>query len=247
MTTDVEIGFFSFSEVTDPSEHHAYNEWHQLDHLPEQYRLPGVVMGQRWVCTPACKAARPFDSEQLAPAQYVTLYLMSAPVEKTLEEFRALGSALHEEGRFHMHRRSCLSGPFALIGERAAERALVSARVLPFRPNLGVYVIVESLTPDFADATGEGAAGDATVAARLCAEPGVAGIWRFVALRGFERLGFDPGDRRVTVCYLDEPPLTVADGLGEAVREIWGGRPAPEHAGPFETITPWSWGWFDGP
>ena len=42
------FGFFSFTEVTDPAEHRAYNEWHQLDHLPEQFPLPGVVYGQRW-------------------------------------------------------------------------------------------------------------------------------------------------------------------------------------------------------
>ena len=54
----VKAGFFSFTEVTDPKEHRAYNEWHQLDHLPEQFPLRGIAFGQRWVSTPACAAAR---------------------------------------------------------------------------------------------------------------------------------------------------------------------------------------------
>ncbi len=54
----VTLGFFSFTEITDPGEHRSYNAWHQLDHMPEQYPLAGVVAGQRWVSTPACRAAR---------------------------------------------------------------------------------------------------------------------------------------------------------------------------------------------
>jgi hypothetical protein len=57
----VKVGFFSFTEITDPSEHRSYNEWHQLDHMPEQYPLPGMAFGQRWVSTPACRAARAVD------------------------------------------------------------------------------------------------------------------------------------------------------------------------------------------
>ena len=46
------LGFFSFTEVTDPSAHEAYNAWHQLDHLPEQFTLDGTIA---FVC-PACKS-----------------------------------------------------------------------------------------------------------------------------------------------------------------------------------------------
>ena len=76
-------GFFSFTEVTDPAAHHAYNEWHQLDHLPEQYPLPGIVHGQRWVSTPACRAARAVSGPPLDPIHYVTCYLMAEPIGPT--------------------------------------------------------------------------------------------------------------------------------------------------------------------
>ncbi|HUC38468.1 MAG TPA: hypothetical protein VMR97_15250 [Acidimicrobiales bacterium] len=241
MSAEIEIGFFSFSQVTDPVEHRSYNEWHQLDHLPEQYRITGVVHGQRWVCTPACKSARTFDAGRLEGAQYVTLYLMTAPVDRTLEQFGALGRELHDLGRFHERRRSLLSGPFAVLGARAARRALVSAEVLPYRPNLGVYVIVEAAAGAALDAV----AWHDEVAGRLVELPGVAGVIGFASRGDFEHLGWHPGDVRVSVCYLDEPPLEVCATVDPVVLEIFEGRSTPELAGPFETITPWEWGWFD--
>src|SRR5271163_2686196 len=61
----VVAGFFSFTEITDPGSHRSYNEWHQLDHLPEQYPIAGVVSGQRWVLTPGCRTARLASGRQL--------------------------------------------------------------------------------------------------------------------------------------------------------------------------------------
>jgi len=73
------LGFFSFTEVTDPSAHRAYNEWHRLDHLPEQFSLDGILFGQRWVATPSCREARVAVSPLLQPCHYMTLYLMRDP------------------------------------------------------------------------------------------------------------------------------------------------------------------------
>src|SRR5438445_527148 len=87
----VKVGFFSFTEITDPHEHRAYNEWHQLDHMPEQFPLRGIAYGQRWVSTPACRAARLTSGPLLDPIHYMTLYLITEPVDETLREFRRLG------------------------------------------------------------------------------------------------------------------------------------------------------------
>src|SRR4029077_21236869 len=136
----VKVGFFSFTEITDPSEHHAYNEWHMLDHMPEQYPLDGIAYGQRWVSTPACRAARAASGERLDPIHYVTLYLMTDPVERTLQEFMELGRYLRSVDRFHLHRRACLSGPFRFVAAGAAPRVLISAEAVPDGPKRGVYV-----------------------------------------------------------------------------------------------------------
>jgi len=235
----VTAGFFSFTEITDPSEHRAYNEWHQLDHMPEQYPLPGIVGGQRWVCTPACREAGRAAAE-LDPVHYLTLYLMAEPLGDTLEGFRALAVELHQADRFFAHRRARLSGPFDVTAATAAPRVRVSAAAVPFRPNLGVYVVVEA--PGTAPDPPGGGLGD------LVTVDGVAGAWRFEASTCPGADNWDAGGHRITVCYLDRDPLAVAGDLGPVLGAGWAASgSAPVLAGPFESITAWQWDWFDRP
>ncbi|MDQ1379963.1 MAG: hypothetical protein QOJ71_682 [Actinomycetota bacterium] len=245
----IRIGFFSFTEITDPGEHHSYNEWHQLDHMPEQYPLDGIAYGQRWVSTPGCRSARAVSESPLDSIHYMTLYLMTAPVERTLREFMQLGRDLHAVGRFHLHRRAQLSGPFGLRSAAVSERVLISPEAVPYRPNLGVYVEVDEL--DEVEEVEQGEArrsgggpsdpiltDDALIDAHLdalCAEPGVAGAWSFA-----------DGKRRVTVTWLDAPPLEIVsrlDPIGARRRVDSSGSAL--FAGPLEAITPWQWTWFD--
>jgi hypothetical protein len=221
-------GFFSFTEVTDPTAHAAYNEWHQLDHLPEQYPLTGVVHGQRWVSTPACRAARAVSGPRLDPIHYVTCYLMAEPIERTLDDFFALGAELHRLDRFFKPRRAHLTGPFRVGETAAAARVLISAAAVPYRPHRGVYAIVDE--PD----------GPAPADA-LLALTGVAGVWTFASNPALVSQRWTAGVRRVTLAWLDDDPLAVAPHVAPLVSE----RTGVEFAGPFETITPWQWDWFD--
>jgi len=242
----VRVGFFSFTEVTDPDQHRAYNEWHQLDHMPEQFPLAGVAWGQRWVSTPACRAARAVDEAPLRPVHYMTLYLMTDPVEETLDSFAALGRRLRQLGRFHEHRTSHLSGPWSVVGALAADRVLVSGAAVPFRPNTGVYVVVEAPVDDEPDVGARAVPARADVA-ELLAVDGVAGVWSFAPLARYGR--WDPGGHRITVCYLDGDVMTAAAGLGSIVDQGATGtsrRFEAVLAGPFETISPWRWDWFEG-
>ncbi len=232
----IRVGFFSFTEITDPREHRAYNEWHQLDHMPEQFPLDGIAYGQRWVSTPACRAARAVSEPLLDPVHYVTLYLMSEPVDRTLREFRQLGADLHALGRFHRHRRAHLSGPFRLLETEVAPRVLVSAEAVPYRPHCAIHVVVEDV------ATGHES--DAYVrwlhaehAPALVQLGGVAGVWTFA-----------DDAHRVCVAWLDAPVDTVLPALDELerARRDRAQRVAPViFSGPFETIVPWQWDWFD--
>ncbi len=247
MSAPVEIGFFSFSRVTDSGDHRAYNEWHQLDHMPEQYGIPGVVLGERWVSTPACRKARVFDAAALAASDYLTLYLMSEPVDETVKSFFELGKSLARAGRFYEHRRSLLSGPFRVRARRAAPRTLVSDQAVPFRPNLGVFAIVErAREPSASDGSQGGTAAESelTRIERLLDQTGVAGVWSFSPL-GTDPRGSGAGELDLTICYLDEPPLEISRDLGETVRDLWGTSPHLAFAGPFEAIVPWKWDWFD--
>ena len=225
----VSFGFFSFTEVTDPAAHRSYNEWHQLDHLPEQFPLPGIVYGQRWVSTPACRDARAVSGPDLDPIHYLTCYLMADPIEQTLDDFFALGAELHRLDRFHADRQAHLTGPFRVGVTGAAPRVLVSAAAVPYRAHRGVYVIVEKV-PAARDDLGPA----------LLTVPGVAGVWSFTSVEGMTSRRWTAGERRITVCWLDEHPLEVAPRLEPIVASV----PAT-FAGPFETITPWQWDWFD--
>jgi hypothetical protein len=241
----VEVGFFSFTEVTDPKEHHAYNEWHQLDHMPEQYPMPGLAFGQRWVSTPACRQARAVDEDPLSPVHYMTLYLMTAPVSETLTRFMDLGQRLRSLGRFHKHRRSHLSGPFQLLEAHVAGRVLVSAEAIPYRPNLGVYVVVEDTSATHPSDADLRFLHEVHLPC-LVEHPGVAGAWSFATGPRYGELPWTPGDHRITVVYLDRPPVDVAAELGSLLDERWSQTTLrPVLAGPFETITPFEWGWFD--
>lgn len=248
----VELGFFSFTEVTDPREHRSYNEWHQLDHMPEQIPLPGVVHGQRWVATPACQRARHADDSPLDRVQYLTLYLMTGPEERVVEGFRNWGERLSELGRFHRHRVSHLSGPFLFLKAYAAPRILISPEAVPYRPCRGIYVTVEEpRSSPRLDAWARWL--DAVHLPELLAVPGVAGIWSFVGRS--PSFHHAPDGRRITVCYLDDDPLAVTGRIAEQRAAWqrdgrlpdWGDDVRTAFAGPFETITPWQWDWFDDP
>ena len=225
----VAYGFFSFTEITDPAQHAAYNAWHQLDHLPEQYPLAGVVHGQRWVSTPACRAARAVNGARLDPVHYVTCYLMAEPIDRTLDDFFALGGELRRLDRFFEARHAHLTEPFLVADAVAAPRVRISAEAVPFRPNRGVYVLVEEL------AAGREAADT------LLADAGVAGVWTFATNPDVTSRRWSAGARRITMAWLDDDPLAVAARLAPLMTE----RSGVELAGPFETITPWAWDWFD--
>jgi hypothetical protein len=230
----VGYGFFSFTEVTDPAEHRAYNEWHQLDHLPEQFPLTGIVHGQRWVSTPACRAARAVSDPTLDPIHYVTCYLMAEPIAETLNDFFDLGAELHRLDRFHQHRRAHLTGPFGVVAATAAPRVLVSAAAVPFRAHRGIYVAVEARDDE-----------SMLNAAALRDVPGVAGVWTFETPRDLTAIEsmqkrWTAGARRIAVCWLDDDPLTVSERIAPLVTAS-----NVIFAGPFETITPWQWNWFD--
>jgi hypothetical protein len=208
------LGFFSFTEVTDPAAHRAYNEWHQLDHLPEQFSLEGVRFGQRWVCTPRCATARVAVSPLLARCHYMTLYLLADA--DVVPQFFALGERLAAEDRFFQARKAHLAGPFALGDRRAAPRVKVSAGVVPFRPGRGVYAVV----------------GPPVDGAAMVAHGGVAGVWQFVdAAAG----------RHIALAFIDGDLFESAAALGQWCLQ---GEARPEWAGPLETVDPFRWDWF---
>jgi hypothetical protein len=208
------LGFFSFTEITDPSAHEAYNAWHQLDHMPEQFTIEGINFAQRWVRSPRCTAAEDACGPLLERFHYMTLYLMRD--RSLLGEFDALAQRLRAEDRFFAARRSLLSGAFEVTGRWAAPRVAISPGAVPFRPSEGVYVVV----------------GPPVDGAILVGHEGVAGVWQFAQT---------PEGRHVTVAFVDGDLWTTAAALGGLG---WDADEAPLWAGPLEGIDAFRWGWF---
>jgi hypothetical protein len=218
------LGFFSFTEVTDPAAHRAYNEWHQFDHLPEQFSLDGMLFGQRWVCTPACRTARVAVGPLLEPCHYMTLYLMRDAA--VLEPFAALARRLRQEDRFFSARYAHLSGPFAVAGRWVSPRIALSPAALPFRPSTGIYVVV----------------GTALDGAALVGQDGVAGAWDFVDEASDDEAHGEAARRHITVAFLDGDLPATATTLGQWCLQT---GESMEWAGPLEGIDPNRWNWFD--
>jgi hypothetical protein len=225
------LGFFSFTEVTQPSAHRAYNEWHRLDHMPEQFSLDGVLFGQRWVCTPDCREARVAVSPLLEPCHYMTLYLMRDA--GVLPAFFDLAQRLRQADRFFADRRAHLSGPFEVRDRWVSPRVKVSATAVPHRPARGIYVVV----------------GPPVDGAAMVAHQGVAGAWSFAAIEG---AAADPSlDRHITVAFIDGDLVTTASQLGQWCLQHAGQGGTMEWAGPLDLldrvnpIDTDSYDWFD--
>jgi hypothetical protein len=224
------IGFFSFTEVTDPAAHQAYNEWHRLDHMPEQFSLDGVLFGQRWVCTPDCRQARVAVSPRLERCHYMTLYLMRDA--DVLPEFFGLARSLREADRFFADRQSHLSGPFEMVGRWAAPRVKVSAAAIPFRPSQGVYVVV----------------GPPVDGGVMTEQDGVAGAWQFADATQSDAAPTSTPTaptRHITVAFIDGDLATTAAQLGQWCLDDPQNPPSPEWAAPLERIDPDVTNWFD--
>ena len=216
MPNKVKVGFFSFTEILD-GRHRGYNEWHLFDHMPEQFKLEGLQWGQRWVATPELVERRVWAVGDIAAAHYVTLYLMTEPLRRALDEFYALGRSLNSVGRFFKARRSHLSGPFTLIKTYAAPGTLIDAEAIPYRPNRGLFVTVQDHVAGASDAALDEARQwyDQVHIPDLLSVRGAVGCWCFEAMPGGGPTGEDPNPRGRTIraYWLDEDPVTYHEDL----------------------------------
>jgi len=250
------LAFFSFAIIDDPSKHYEYNEYHQLDHRPENLALSGVMFGERWVRTPECAQALPTPSTDFASVHYMTMYWLSAPVEASRLEWKDLGTtALHLGRRPDLDWSTrALMAPFVPLKGYANSRVLISEEALPFRPNRGLFVTVTKLGPDLGAAERLARWYDRTRIPNMLECRGVAGAWTFVSEDAFPAHratdhSTESASFRVHVYFLDEDPLLFAEDLTRR-QEGWdlpddGDAETPMFTSVLRTIVPWEWNWFD--
>jgi hypothetical protein len=232
---DVVAGFIGFYRKRPDGKDAESTRWHQFDHMPEQFRLPGLRHGQRWIATPACRAARAAQAPPFDEAVVSQHYLFADPVAQSVKAFNDLGAALTLADR-----RQFSPPPVENVYYRTGERlggvgGVVSVHALPWRPAPGVYLVVETAAASDAERAADAAARQAVV--KL---DGVAGCWRFEPA---PELGGDARpDQAVSVYYLYQDPVAMAGPIGEALKTQWAasGQRA-KLAGPFHVVRPLEW------
>jgi hypothetical protein len=234
----VRAGFFSITPPPPPDDDGSYLRWHLLDHMPEQYQLPGLVHAMRWIADGDLPDHRIVAAEPLADVGNAVNYLFGEPVQQTYDDFMVLGRRLAEVGRFQQSRPSLQLRLLALLKWYAAPRALISAEVVPFRPHRGVVLIVEE---PIADAASWQHWLHRHHYPQLLEAGGVAGAWMFGSTETWTVLPTCQGDPQyTTVVFLDEDPSATSLALAPLIEQRWAsGAVRPLFAGPLRTMMQW--------
>jgi hypothetical protein len=234
----VRAGFFSFTPPAPADDDGSYLRWHLLDHLPEQYRIPGLVHGVRWIADGGYPDAAIVAEGPLGGLGGLVNYLFADPVQETYDAFMALGRELVEVGRFPEHRPSLQLRLMALRDRYAAPSALVSPEVVPMRPHRGVLVVVEEPADDVA-------AWQRWCAAEHYPElldvDGVAGAWTYAATDTWSVLPTCASDPQLlTIVYLDDDPIATTGRAVALIERRWASADVrPVFAGPLRSMVAW--------
>ena len=259
--------WFTFARVMDARHHQLYNEYHQLDHRPENLALPGVLFGDRWVRTPACVRVAGETQPPFADVQYLAHYLFEEPLDRAMRSWLDLSWSTFQEGRrpeTGLTERP-FRGWFIPLKAYVTPRIRISADALPFRPVRGVYVAMSEIVSSAAPAEVQRVLAweDQVWIPSLLECHGSAGVMvhvsdpsgpqPFSTAAGTEGFNTTP-DLRVHVVYLDEDPLEFVEDMQSRGCMWWStARPAPVTGGalrslfasPFYAIEPWNWRWFE--
>ncbi len=238
----VAAGFFSLTVPAPSDDDGSYLRWHLLDHMPEQYGIPGIALGLRWIADGEYPGHRLAAEGDLADVGNVVCYLMSEPVQETYDTFMDLGAQLRDVGRFPEVRPSLQTRLLAIDTCRAAPAVLVSSDVVPFRPHRGVVLIIEELNDDRTQWRDWLAAAHEPAVLDV---PGVAGVWSFQSTDAWRlRPTCEGPAQRNTLVFLDADPIATMAALAPMLEQRWAaGAVRPRFAGPLRTMIDWeAWG-----
>lgn len=250
--------FFSVMGVTDPTRHREYNEYHQLDHRPENLLLPGVAWGDRWVRSPDCVPASKGSDRNFDDAHYVAMYWLYEPLQQSLKQWTDLGELAWQWGRRPdmPWRKNHFQKFMDPLKGYVAPRVLVSHEALVYRPVRGMHFTLSRFRKHDAEVHETLKWYDRVRFPDLLSCRGVAGAWSFVTEdllkpdRDTTSSYDDASWTRVTLLYLDEDPLDVMadiqrhDRANKARTRDTSAVEDVLFATPLRTIVPWQWDWF---
>lgn len=236
----VKAAFFNMTPPPRPEDDEGYLRWHLLDHMPEQYQIPGIVYATRWIADGRYAESRLVGRGNLEDVGNIVNYLVGEPVQQTHDDFMELGPRLAEIGRFPTRRPSLQLRMPALLRWYSSPRALISPEVVPFRPHRGVVVIVEEPASK-ADLPQWLQWLHAEHYPEVMTVPGVAGAWMYGSTRTWRLHPGCVGDLQyTTVIYLDADPLLTCEALATLIDHRWKtGAVQPLFAGPLRSMIQW--------
>ncbi len=236
----VRAAFFSLTPPSPPDDDGSYLRWHLLDHMPEQYQLPGIQFALRYIADGEYPAHRIAAEGPMVNVGNMVNYLVGDPVQETHDDFMVLGGRLREIGRFPEVRPGIQLRMPALLSWHASPKALISAEVVPFRPHRGVVVIIEEPVSDDHDEWLKWLHTDHFP--RMLDTPGTAGAWMYGSTSTWKLNPATQSDtpQYTTVVYLDDDPLAVTAAIRPFIEERWAsGAVRPLFAGPLRTMIDW--------
>jgi hypothetical protein len=144
-----------------------------------------------------------------------------------LGPFAALSDALPAERR-PLVLPSIEFGLFDMAGRKATPRGVVGADVLPWRPALGAYVLIER--------------GEAPPE-ELIDVDGVFGTWWFAGSTAQTPFAVDSNGLQLSLLFVDDDPVAVAGRLEHPLAQRWADPGiVPLLAAPFHAVVPFDWG-----
>jgi len=224
--TDITTLYTSLSARSVDGEDAAYNEWHTLDHRPEQQRLSELRTSCRLVSTPACRKERAIAHERYDETDHITTYFFKDL--SAMEGFYDLSMALQEAGRNPEPLPTVERAVYTVRGRAAAPRIKAGSDVLPWWPVKGCYLLIER--------------GEAPAEALTQVE-GIGGVW-WASAEPLEPplVTRDIAGLQITYCFLDDDPPVVARSLRPVLEQRWAATGVePLLAAPFQSVVPYDW------
>jgi hypothetical protein len=124
----------------------AWNKWYDLDHLPPNVGLPGIMSGRRYVAPAELNALRSgVDGSWWADrnASFLTIYTLCGDIMETFGAMVTLRDELDAGGRMFAENLKTVRGGDGLTLLRATGRAELTndASELPFLGHAGLVVL----------------------------------------------------------------------------------------------------------
>ncbi len=131
---------------SDPSAIEAWNLWYDLDHLPPNVGLPGIMSGRRYVCTPPLHDLRSPGGDPWwarRASSFLTVYTLCGDVNDTFGAMVTLRDELDATGRMFAEDLKVVRGGDGLTIQRMTGEPSLHNRPeeLPFLSHTGLVLL----------------------------------------------------------------------------------------------------------